>query len=264
MAGVIVVYDVLKEGNVNTQELYFEGTEKEIENFKQSVLAGGINFLQAFNQNKIVQIVRIVENVRGREQSKGNVEQSKGKEKKRQVKDGNCTEVKNKKQKLLHKVTDGLITREYMDGKLFRETKVYPSGSKEYERWYKNGKKHREQTGKFGPAETHWHENGRKKYEGWYKNGRLHREQFGSSGTTSGSKNDFGFENESSEFGTEDSPAEIGWYANGNKAFVNWCYNGVKHRDESLGPAEILYKVNGDLYCKDWYKYGVYLYSERF
>lgn len=48
-------------------------------------------------------------------------------------------------------------------------------------------------------------------------------------------------------------------YENGNRRLINviWFKNGVKHRNEKFGPAEIAWQLNGALDSKTWYKDGV-------
>ena len=76
----------------------------------------------------------------------------------------------------------------------------YDNGQKKYERWYLNGKRHRED----GPALQYFHSNGQKRYEYWYLRGKFHR---------------------------EDGPALQTWLKNGEKIY-GWFLNNKGYSRE--------------------------------
>ena len=78
----------------------------------------------------------------------------------------------------------------------------YKNGQKKYEKWYLNGKLHRED----GPSIQYWYSNGQKRFEDWYLNGESHR---------------------------EDGPAYQSWYPNGQKEYEVWYLNGKEYSREN-------------------------------
>jgi hypothetical protein len=67
----------------------------------------------------------------------------------------------------------------------------FNNGTKEYEKWHKDGEYHRED----GPALIRYYDNGNKDYESWYKDGKSHR---------------------------EDGPAYIRYHIDGSKRYESW------------------------------------------
>lgn len=121
---------------------------------------------------------------------------------------------------------DGLVTMEYVNGRLFKRTEMHPNGNKRSEMWFSNGEKHRENA----PAEILWFENGNKDEEEWYKNGLKHR---------------------------ENGPAQTYWDANGNKTYEYWYTDGELNRED--GPAITLWFANGRKYYEAWIKMGEFI-----
>ena len=76
----------------------------------------------------------------------------------------------------------------------------YANGSIEYEEWYQNGERHRED----GPAFIRYYANGSVKYEAWSQNDKLHR---------------------------EDGPAYIEYDQDGSVEIDRWWFEGKQARD---------------------------------
>jgi hypothetical protein len=99
----------------------------------------------------------------------------------------------------------------------------YDNGQKWIEKWYLNGKYHRED----GSAYQVWNKDGQKKSEKWSLNGKKHR---------------------------EDGPAYQEWYENGQKWIEEWWLNSKKHRED--GPSYRSWYKNGQKESEEWYLNG--------
>jgi antitoxin component YwqK of YwqJK toxin-antitoxin module len=105
---------------------------------------------------------------------------------------------------------EGLVEIWYLNGQKVKEFKYYENGNKEYESYYLNGKRHREN----GPAYKGWYENGNKWYEYYYLNDKRHR---------------------------ENGPAYQSWYENGNKWYEYYYLNGEEvSKEEVMKPKKTI------------------------
>ena len=96
------------------------------------------------------------------------------------------------------------------------------------ERWFQNGKEHRDD----GPAVSHWRADGTLYMNIWYQNGKKHR-------------NDY-------------EPADIEYYPDGVLHLERWYQNGKCHRLDDE-PAVIIYNNEGSVIAHKWYVDDVYI-----
>ena len=101
----------------------------------------------------------------------------------------------------------------------------YENGKISSEKWYRNGKMHRD--GDL-PASVGYFTNGNISSEKWYQNDKLHR---------------------SSEGG--DLPALVEYYEDGTVKSAHWRQNGKQYRDCDR-PLSVYYHKNGNIWYEEW------------
>lgn len=169
--------------------------------------------------------------------------------------------VVNGKLQHIQKFRDGTWIKKYVNGKLVKETEMYPNGNMRSESWYNKGRWDRKQTGKgSGPARIEYYENGNKATEYWYQDGSRHRSQTGEgSGPAitgwyeSGAKY---FEHwyQDGEIDRKGFPAATNWYENGNKKSESWFRNGKL--DRKGAPAVTSWYEDGNKQSESWLRNG--------
>lgn len=191
-------------------------------------------------------------------------------------------EVEDGKLKHYRTVRDGTWIKEYVNGKIFKETEMYPNGNirseswlnrkgrwdkkqvgkgsgparieyyengnKATEYWYQDGSRHRTQSGEgFGPAITGWYESGVKYFEHWYQNNELNREGFPAAITwyeNGNKKSESWFRN--GKLDRKGAPAVTTWYEDGNKKSESWLRNGEPYRENNL-PYSTTWDIDGEI-----------------
>ena len=126
---------------------------------------------------------------------------------------------------------DDETERWYRNGKLHRDGDLPAvirycrwNGTLAHEEWWCDGVKHRDD----GPAVRWYREDGTNvDHEQWYRNDVKHRD--------------------------DDGPAVIRYYSDGSLEYEAWYRSGVKHRDGDL-PAEKWYLENGTIYYEGWWR----------
>ncbi len=125
-------------------------------------------------------------------------------------------------------------------GVVRKKTWVYSNGKVFSERWYKNGKLHRDD----GPAYNEWRENGKKKVEAWFTKGVAYR---GKTTTEFDLRQVAIIEYDANEMVRKKTFC----YKSGIIYLERWYKNGKDYRADG-GPTQTWYWENGNKQREDW------------